>query len=857
MPAAQLFLIDAHALCYRSFFAIRELRNSSGQATNAVYGVVSTLRKILKDFEPQYMAVCFDTKAKTRRQEKFAEYKIQRPKMPDDLISQIPIIQDVVRAYRLPVFAVEGYEADDVIATLAKKVSWAGLEVVIVSDDKDMFQLVSDKIRIFSSRQDKILDAADVEKILGVPPQHVPDFIALAGDKIDNIPGVKGVGEVYAQKLIKQFGGLENILANIDAVPGKGLKEKIAADKTMAVLSKELAVLEADVPLKADLEALKVAPPDGTKLLEIFTRLEFKKFAQEVAVKVEVEEDQPAKMIENAKAAAGLVSAIREKGFFAFGVAVPEGSDDLFQKSALFVTADGENIWQLPIERYDWLQAVWEDEGVTKITHDIKIKLKILIPRGYAIKGPVFDVMLAGYLLFPGRADYSLSTLAWNYLKTTASVPGHFGRAAALVFRLYDLLREELKAKDLLRLLEEIEIPLAAVLAKMEMAGVALDVRHLESLSSECHKKMDGLRQELFKLAGEEFNLNSPKQLSHVLFEKLQLPAVKRTKTGFSTDEEVLTRLAQKHELPALLLEYRQLAKLQSTYIDALPKLIDPATKRVHASFDQTGTETGRLSSNNPNLQNIPIRTELGREIRKCFVASAGNVILSADYSQIDLRILAHLSGDETLHKAFAEDQDVHTFTAALIFEVDQKDVTKEMRDTAKRVNFGIAYGMSAFGLAKDLGIKQEEAQDFIDRYFLRYPKIRAFMDQQIKKCEADGFVTTLLNHRRYIPEIKSDNLNVRQFAQRQAINTPVQGSAADLMKVAMLKVDGAIQAKQFKARLIINVHDELVFDAPAGEAKEMAGLLKQNMENCLKLTVPVRVTVKQGRNWAQMEKVN
>jgi DNA polymerase I len=857
MPDKTLFLIDAHALCYRAFYAVRGLATSQGQATNAVFGFVNALRKILRDYKPDYVAVCFDSKA-TRRLEKFAEYKIQRPKMPDELYSQISLIREVVDAYALSSFIQEGYEADDLIATLARMASRKGINVVIVSDDKDMFQLVTEQIKVYTSRQERILGPKDVEAFMGIAPDQVVDYIALAGDKIDNIPGVKGIGEVSAKELIKEYGDLDSILKNADKISSLRARKALISGREIAVLSRDLAILEDDVPIQFEWEALSRKEPDQKRLFEIFSRLEFRKFAAEVMGQGTEAKATPAEKITSQKEAKGLLARIQKQRCFAFMLEGCAQEGDLFDKQGFVIAVDEDNAFTLPLKSHDWLQDVWQDEKVTKITHDIKSKIKILSQVGCEVKGPVFDVMLAAYVLMPGRSDYAVSALAWNYQKKMLGDQPAVERETVSVYALYDGLAKELQEKGLVSLFYEIEMPLAAVLARMETVGVALDLKVLERLSRDCHQRMDALKKNLIEMAGEEFNLNSPKQLGHILFEKLKLPVIKRTKTGFSTDEEVLTRLAEKHKFPEKILEYRQLAKLQSTYIDALPKLVSPATGRLHASFDQTGTETGRLSSNNPNLQNIPIRTELGRQIRKAFVASSPkHRIVSADYSQIELRILAHLADDENLKKAFAEDQDIHDFTAALIFDVKEKDVTREMRDTAKRVNFGIIYGMSAFGLAKDLGIPQPQAQDFIDRYFLRYPKVRAFMDEQIRRCEADGFVTTLLQRRRYIPEIHSQNMAIRQFAQRQAINTPVQGSAADLIKLAMIHVQQALEQEGLKAQMIITVHDELVFDTPEAEVKALTALLCREMEHAFTLRVPIRVSVKQGHNWLDTEKVN
>ena len=782
MSNTRIFLVDGHGLCYRAFYAVKNLSNSKGQPTNAVFGFCNILRKLLNDLKPDHLAVCFDTGKKTHRQTKFADYKVQRPSMPDELISQMDIIRRVVAAYNIPMFEMEGYEADDMMATLAARFSGKGKDVVIVTDDKDMGQLVGDHIKLYSARQQQMISAKDVESKFGVTPDQIVDFIALAGDVSDNIPGVHGIGEVSARKLLSTYGSLKNIYARLDKVTPVKLREKLEAGREHAFLSQELATLHTDLPVDASLEDLKRKEPDSKALFDLYTELEFRKFAKEI-----------------------------------FG----EGAED-------------------PVAE-DLKDYTHGDEGKkdVHIVYDLKALRKSGRLTDEAFKGDVFDVHLADYLLSGGQGKYNMPSLR-------SSEEG--------LRELYTLQKAMLKEQGIEVLFYDIEMPLADVLARMEKNGVRLDKAVLEELSKECAVKIKEAEDSLFEIAGTTFNLNSPKQLSEVLFERLKLPVIKKTKTGFSTDEEVLTRLAAKHPLPALILEYRQVAKLKSTYIDALPQLVDPADGRLHASFNQTGAETGRLSSNNPNLQNIPIRTDLGRRIRKAFVPYAkGHVLLSADYSQIELRVLAHLCGDANLKKAFAEGADIHRYTASLIFDTPESKVDDNMRTTAKRINFGIIYGMSSFGLAKDLGVPIKEAQDFIDRYFLRYPKVRTFMDDEIVKAREQGYVTTLLCRRRYLPEIHNANMGLRQFAERQAINTPVQGTAADLIKLAMVNIDRLMTQKKMSSTMILTVHDELVFDVPQKEIGPMASLVRTEMEGVIKLSVPVKATVKTGPNWLEM----
>ncbi len=858
MPVSRLFLIDAHALCYRAFFAIKELRNSKGQATNAVYGFVAALKKILREYQPQYFAVCFDMKGKTLRQEKYAEYKIHRPSMPDDLISQIPIIKDVVRAYNIPILEMEGYEADDIIATISRRVADHDLETVIVSDDKDMFQLVGDNVKILNSRQEKILGPAEVQEILGFAPRLITDYLALAGDQVDNIPGVKGIGEVSARNLLAEYGSLKKILANADVIKPERVRQALLAQKDMAVLSHELALLEDNAPISVDLESLRVGAPDEQTLKELFSELEFRKFVAEL----NLASSKPAqeilvKRIQKAEEFKALKEKIEAHKFFAFKCEVKAVAGDIALPQKVLLCCEAGEIYEISSEDDTWLGELFAKQDVIKITYDIKAQLKQLPVRAQKFCGKVFDVMLAGYLSSPSRSNQDIHVLAWDYLKKTISETPSTAVEMQTMIQLYPSLVAELGQRQLLKLFDELEIPLAFVLSKMEQEGVCIDEKLLTRLSLEINHRIEALVKDIYAAAGEEFNINSPKQLSQILFEKLKLPVIKKTKTGFSTDEGVLVRLAENHALPAKLLEYRQLAKLKSTYIDALPKLLDPLTGRLHTTFHQGGAETGRLSSVNPNLQNIPIRSELGRQIRAAFVPSEKDrVIIAADYSQIELRILAHLSGDENLRRAFEMGEDIHRYTAAQIFDITEKNVDEQMRHSAKRVNFGIIYGMSAFGLSKDLKISQLQAQDFIDRYFLRYPGVKEFMDSQIVKCRRQGYVTTILNRRRYIPEINSLNVNIRQFAERQAINTPVQGSAADLIKVAMVQIADELEKGKFASRMIITVHDELVFDAVISEENKLVAMIRERMESTMPLSVPLVATLKKGKNWLETEKM-
>ncbi len=782
MNQPQVYLIDAYGLIYRAYYAVKSLNNSKGQPTNAVFGFCNILRKLLNDLKPTHLAVCFDVGKKTFRQEKYPEYKAHRQAMPDDLVAQINMIKAIIEAYNIPIVALEGHEADDVMATLAKRFGREAI-VTLVTEDKDMGQLVGGQVQIYSARQEKFIHAEDVKLKFGVTPAQIIDYIALAGDSSDNIPGVKGIGEVGARKLLEEFGTLENIYKNLDTIKAIKLREKLDVSKADAFMSQELATLHPDVDVPITFEDIKVQEPNRPRLLELYEELEFRKFAQELS-----------------------------------------------SAPTIMGTSDFD-----PMVRLDDMDIVYD--------------LKALLKLGHSFGNKVFDAYLAGYLLSGGQ-KFDIATLSWNYLRTAPHVN--------ILKDLYAPLSAALKENDMEGLYYGIELPLVFVLNTIEHNGVKIDVDFLNGLSKESQGRIEATLQELYKEAGCEFNVNSPKQLSEVLFEKLKLPVIKKTKTGFSTDEEVLTRLAGQHPLPALILEYRQIAKLKSTYIDALPLMIDARDNKIHATFNQTGAETGRLSSNNPNLQNIPIRTDLGKRIREAFVAfDHNNTLLSADYSQIELRILAHLSGDENLSKAFAQDQDIHRYTASLMFDVKESDVDNTMRYAAKRINFGILYGMSAFGLSKDLDVSMKQAQEFIDKYFMRYPKVHAYLDGEVQKARDKGYAATMFNRRRYLPEIKNRNMALRQFAERQAINAPIQGTAADLIKKAMVDIDVQLRHKKLGSLMIMTVHDELVFNVVKSEEKEMIDLVKRSMEGALELSVPIKVSIKTGRNWLNMSAVN
>lgn len=886
MPVKRLFLIDGNSFCYRAYYAIRSLSNSKGRPTNAVYGFVTMLNKIVKENDPDMLAVAFDLKGPTFRHKKFEEYKIHRKPMPDDLVSQIPYIKEIVRAYNIPIYELEGYEADDLLATLAKRAEKEGIDTFIVTGDKDALQLVDSHIKVYSTHKEGLVyDVEKVEEAFGVAPDRMTDLMALMGDATDNIPGVRGIGEKSAIELISEFGSLEGLFKNIERVKGEAKKKILKENEEMAALSKDLARLDTDVPIKIDFADLRLKPPDQERLLELFKELEFRALLKDVAPKGGLESDY--ELIDNEAKFEKLIDELSALKEFAFD-SETTGVDPMVASPVgiSFSWKTGEAHY-VPLLKYldsrkvlKALKPIFENAGIKKIGQNIKYEYIILANHGIRLEGISFDTMVASYLLNPSKLNHNLDDISLDYLnhRLTTSIEELIGKGknaitmdkvdvdkvcrycsedSDVTFRLKKILEKELTKKGLDELFYDVEMPLVEVLAVMEMAGVAIDKDYLKDLSQEMDKRLGRLTRHIYDLAGDEFNINSPKQLSAVLFEKMKLPVIKKTKTGISTDEEVLTKLARINPLPEALLEYRQLSKLKSTYIETLPNLINPKTGKVHTSFNQTVTQTGRLSSSDPNLQNIPIKTEEGKKIRKAFIPSAGSsLLLSADYSQIELRVLAHFSGDAHLSRAFKEGLDIHAFTAGLVFGVEESGVTQDMRNMAKTVNFGIIYGMSPYGLSQSLGIDVDKAKEFIDSYFERYPDVKLYLESLIELARENGFVTTILGRRRYIPEINSSDMRLRQFAERTAINTPIQGSAADIIKVAMIAIQKDLIKKSMKSRMIMQVHDELVFDCPKAEADEMRGIIKAGMEDVIKLNVPVVAHIEAGKNWLELKPI-
>ena len=857
MQRKNLYIIDGNAYCYRSYYAVGDLRNSAGQPTGAVFGFVNMLNRLKLEANPDYIAVCFDLKGPTVRHKMFKDYKANRKPMPDDLIPQMDTIKKVIRAYGVPIFEVDGYEADDIIASLAVQFS-PDADVYIVSGDKDMLQLVNDNIKVYNPQKDStVIDADKVIERYKITPGQITDFLALAGDSADNIPGVPGIGPKTATDLINTFGGLEDILANLDNITQKKRRESLEEFSEQARLSKRLATVIKDIEVPRVLEDLGVKSPDNDLLSSLFRELEFRNLLRTVLPKEEAFSSQveSLKIIDTEKKLTEVTKQLGAIKEVVLSVAVnPDDTDKINSIDLGFDNVDNCRInlqGELKLsDVVEPLNKILQDEKITKIGYDLKTVSLLLAKNEMFLKLPLFDILIAAYLLEPNRGMLKCEDIAQIYLGRN-SYPN---TRVSDFTQVKEVFEKELKDKELYELFSELEMPLVYILAAMETEGIAVDKTLLCNIGDQVNEKLEQIVGKIYKLSGCKFNINSTKQLREILFDKLNLPVLKKGKTGPSTDADVLLRLSQQHTLPALILEYRELAKLKSTYIDGLVDLINPQTNRIHTSFNQAITATGRLSSSAPNLQNIPIKTEAGREIRSVFVAKdKGWVLLSADYSQIELRVLAHLCRDEQLMYAFNQNMDIHTYTASLVFGMEQSVVTKKMRDVAKRVNFGIVYGMGPYGLARDIGVSHDEAKKFIADYFSRYPGVKEYMHSQVELAKSQGYVTTLLNRRRYIPQILARDAMGRNFAERTAMNTPIQGTAADLIKAAMVKVADILINNKLQSKMLLQVHDELVFDVPECEIEQMSEIVKETMEKAFILDVPIEVSLKIGKNWRDM----
>lgn len=881
-----VYLIDGNSYIYRSFFAIHHLSNSKGLSTNAIFGFINILLKFLKDYSPGFLVVAFDVKGPTFRHKIFPRYKANRPKMPDDLIPQIPYIKKILSGFNIFSLEKDGYEADDVIGTIARDFERQGLKVVIISGDKDLMQLISDKTTMLDPMKEKNYDISQVEERFGVKPCQVIDILGLSGDTADNVPGVPGIGEKTALKLIKEFDTIENLYNNLDKLTKKQ-SDLLTRFHDQAILSKRLVTIDTEVPLNYDLNDLKVLPPDTEILKDIFRELEFDKFLREITPQKGITYEDYHLIVRD-EDFMELMDQLKISRGFSVDLETTSKNPMLAEIVGISFALKPHQAFYLPMAHtyfeapnqmdilyvLEKLKPLLEDDRIEKYGQNLKYDWIVLKKYQIEMKGIVMDTMIASYLINPSKHNHNLEDITREYLNhqmiTYKEVAGsgktgiNFSQVdlekaktyscedADVAYLLNPILVSIIKEKKLDELLYKTEIPLIYVLARVEMNGVKIDTELLGKMSQEFDQLLRQYVEKIYQLAGESFNVNSPQQLGNILFERLKLPRGKKTKTGYSTDVKVLTRLAEKYELPREVLNYRSLAKLKSTYIDALPKLKNPKTGRIHTSYNQTVTATGRLSSSDPNLQNIPIRTEEGKRIREAFIPEAGYKILSSDYSQVELRVLAHLAQDEVLISAFKNGEDIHEKTAAEVFGVFPSLVTSQMRRMAKVINFGIIYGMKSFSLSRELKVSNREAQNYIDTYFERYRGVKIYHERILREAESQGYVTTLLNRRRYIPEISSNNRIAREFAERTAINAPIQGSAADLIKLAMITISEKLIERNLATKMIMQVHDELVFEVAEEELEEITVLAREEMEGVMELLVPLRVEINQGINWAE-----
>ncbi len=939
----RLFLLDGMALAYRAYFSFisRPLTNAKGENTSAIFGFTNTLLKILNEDKPDHIAVVFDTKEPTFRHVMYDQYKATREKMPEDMSSQMEKLKEVVQAFNVPLIEKPGFEADDIMGTLARKAEKQNIETYLVTGDKDFMQLVSDHIKIYRPGKQgdewEVLDERAVKEKFGVTPDHVIDVLGLIGDTSDNVPGVPGIGEKTAIPLIQKYGTIEKLLKAVEKIPQKGVQQKLKDHQDKALLSKKLVTIDINVPLDVDLHHLNAKQPDTEKLTRLFLELNFKSLLKKISAPstpkdtatewnvAELElknissDEHKYHLVATAKEFESFVVKLKKSKLFVFdtettstdalraelvglsfaiapreawyipvkftadkGIKEKPEDESLFSESATEHKKEvfnhkprTTNYVGFPLDQViSHLKPILENSSIKKVGQNIKYDMLVLGAHGVCVEGVCFDTMVANYVLRPD-ALHNMDDMAAEHLQyKTISFDDLVGTGkdrkeirdiepekisdyscedADITFRLYECLKEKLEQQRLTKLCEEIEFPLIDVLAEMEYAGIALDVDYLANLSKELERVLQNLTADIYKFADEKFNINSTQQLSKILFEKLKLSTMRKTKTGFSTDVGVLEALRLEHPIIEKLLDYRQSQKLKSTYIDALPTLIHPKTKRLHTSFNQTVAATGRLSSSDPNLQNIPIRTEIGSSIRKAFIPGGKNMlIMSADYSQIELRIMAHISGDEGLREAFVNGEDIHTTTAAKVFGVSASEVTKDMRRKAKEVNFGIMYGIGPFGLATRLEVPQTEAKEIITTYFARFPKVNQYIFDTIAQARHDGYVSTLCGRRRYLPDINSKNFNVRSNAERQAINMPIQGTAADMIKLAMIRIHSRLMDEGMKSKMLLQVHDELVLETPKNEEQTAKKIIIKEMQNALPLSIPIEVEVGVGKNWLE-----
>jgi len=886
--AKTVYLVDGNSYIHRAYHAIRGLSNSKGLPTNAIFGFTKMLIKLLDDKSPDYVAVVFDAKGPTFRHEIFEDYKANRPPMPEDMAVQIPYIKEVVAGLNVKPLEKEGYEADDIIGTIAMLAKNQGLNVVIVSGDKDFRQTLSENTAMWDPMSEKLIDYDTIKQDYGIEPEQIIEVMALSGDSADNIPGIPGVGEKTAINLIQQFHSIENLFENTDKVTKASVKNKLEQFKEQGLLSKKLVTINNAVPIDVRIDDMRLGPPKKDSLAEIFRELEFKSLIAKFSEHAELSR-KDYRLILKTEELRSLIETIRKKGICCLDTETTSKDHLTAELVGISFCLEPGAAYYLPLghtyegvgaqidldEALGLLKDILCDDKVKKIGQNIKYDAEVFARYGISLKGIFFDTMIASYIIDPTLRQHNLDYLAQHYLsykmiayeevtnhnkaKTFAFVDINKAKEyscedAEITLLLKSILEEKLNNTDNYTLFEDLEMKLVPVIMDMEMTGVKIDVDFFKDMSEKFADELSSIERRTFDLAGEEFNINSPQQLGYILFEKLNLPGKKKTKkkSGYSTDVEVLTELAGLHEIPSLLLRFRTISKLKSTYLDALVNMVNKNTGRVHTSYNQTVTATGRLSSSNPNLQNIPIRTEEGREIRKGFIADDGHLLLSADYSQIELRVFAHYSDDPVLIQAFDRGEDIHTRTAAEVFDLDPRMVTPEMRRMAKMINFGIIYGMGPIKLAKELGISKKVAQVYLDNYYERYKGVKNFKEKILSQTRQNGYVSTLLKRRRYLPNINSDNGHIRSEAERAAINTPIQGTAADLIKIAMISIAERLKKENLRTKMLLQVHDELVFEVPQAELTTATKLIKDEMEGVYPLNIPLKVDINWGKNWGE-----
>ena len=892
MKKKELFLIDGSAYLYRAFHAIRNLSNSKGLPTNATFGFTRMLLKLLKERTPEYIALFFDVKGPTFRHEMYDQYKATRPPMPEDMAQQIPWIKQVVTAFGIPIVEKQGFEADDLIGTCARLGEEKGFSTIMVTGDKDFMQLVTDNCIIYDPMKEKTIDKAAIRDQFNLTPSQTVDMLGLSGDTSDNIPGVPGVGPKTAMKLLKEYDSIQGIYDHLNELKSKkALHKKLLDNREQAFLSRRLVAIDQHVEIPFDIEDFKAVEPDTETLSSLFQTLEFRQLQEEFT-------PEPAP-VEKTYICLTDLDAIKQElaqlklaGRFAIDTETTSQHPMLAKLVGISFSHEPHHAFYIPVGHVTFgnekfaqperqtvlalMKPLLEDPTLHKVGQNIKYDYIVLARCGIFMQGMVFDTMIASHLLNPSHRGHSLDHIALNLLgHKTIKYEEMVGKGknritfneveiekavdyaaedADITLLASHILEQQIQDNDLASLMQEIEMPLVPVLAHMEMAGIKVDTQKLSLLSRTFEQELSTIEEEIFSLAGERFNVNSSQQLGAILFEKLKLPAQKKTKkkTGYSTDIDVLTKLAASHELPALVLRHRSLGKLKSTYTDALQQLVHPETGRIHTSFNQSITATGRLSSSDPNLQNIPIRTSEGKEIRAAFIPEKGHVLVAADYSQIELRILAHCAEDPILIDAFTHDEDIHTRTATEVFNALPGFITPELRRQAKAINFGIVYGMGAFKLSQELGISRKMAQTYIDHYFARYAGVKTYIDTTIARARETGVVSTLLGRKRRLEDINAANANMRGFAERMAINTPIQGSAADLIKLAMIRMEKALIDRKLASRMLLSVHDEILFEVPEKEVESLTHLAREVMETVFDLKVPLKVNMDVGASWAE-----